>query len=350
MLSAKQPLCQSSAQKNLAPFIGPSQSSGMSVSDRDYMRDAPRRPLIGRVKGLSAYAWVMIAITAVFLVQFTSDTLYPVILEGGVSLQRLAAGQFWTLVTYMFVHGSAGHFLLNGLMLWFVGRQVQNLFGGRHFLQIFFLSGIVGAALEMLVNGFVHGDTTTPLVGASASAFGLLLALAVLLPDEQITVFIYFIIPVPMRLWTLAKALVVMQSVFAIGGLLFPNWMPEGLKIAYFAHLGGAFVGWFYARALGYGGRPMTYASQWQPEPQRRRATARAVARSRVDMDFEQPVIPPVARPAPAAGEPDLEGEVNDVLDKILTGGMASLTEDEKRLLERASAAIQQRDGTRPLR
>ncbi len=217
-------------------------------------------------------------------------------------------------------------------------------------MQIFFLSGIVGASLEMLVNGFVHGDTITPLVGASAAAFGLLLALAVLLPDEQITVFIYFIIPVPMRLWTLAKALVVMQSVFAIGGLVFPDWMPEGLKIAYFAHLGGAFVGWFYARALGYGGRPMTYASQWQPEPQRRRATARAVARSRVEMDIDQPSILPVAPPAAAADEPDLDSAVNDVLDKILSGGMASLTEDEKRLLERASAAIQRRDETRPLR
>lgn len=331
----------------------------MSVSDRDYMRDAPRRSLIGRVKGLSAYAWVMTAITAVFLLQFGLGWMGELVVIksvekflpwGGVSVEKLSEQHFWTPVTYMFVHGNLGHFLLNALMLWFVGRQVQNLFGGRHFLQIFFLSGIVGAALEMLVNGFVHGDTTTPLVGASASAFGLLLALAVLLPDEQITVFIYFIIPVPMRLWTLAKALVVMQSVFAVGGLLFPNWMPEGLKIAYFAHLGGAFVGWFYARALGYGGRPMTYASQWQPEPQRRRATARAVARSRVEMDFEQPVIPPAAIPAPAADEPDLEGEVNDVLDKILTGGMASLTEDEKRLLERASAAIQQRDGTRPLR
>jgi hypothetical protein len=141
-----------------------------------------------------------------------------------------------------------------------------------------------------------------------------------------------------------------MQSVFAVAGLLFPNWMPEELKIAYFAHLGGAFVGWFYARALGYGGRPMTYASQWQPEPQRYRATARAVARSRVEMNFEQPMIPTAAMPATAANEPDLESEVNDVLDKIITSGMASLTEDEKRLLERASAEIQRRDETRPLR
>lgn len=323
----------------------------MSLDYRDYMREPksgrPPASFSSRVKRLSAFAWIMLCISAVFLAQFFSDSLSPVMLEGAVSVQKLASGEFWTLITYMFVHGSVGHFMLNMLMLWFVGGQVQNLFGGRHFLQIFFLSGIAGAALEMAVNGFVHGDTVTPLVGASASAFGLLLALAVLLPEEQITVFIYFIVPVPMRLWTLAKALVVMQTFFAAAGLLFPSWLPEGLKIAYFAHLGGAFVGWFYARALGYGGRPLTYRSQWQPETRPHPAVpaARAEKKARRQMDFEQDA------PCPAAPTHlDLETEVNHILDKILIDGIGSLTETEKRLLERASVEIQQRESTRPVR
>jgi membrane associated rhomboid family serine protease len=325
----------------------------MSLDYRDYMREQPPRrspSLISRVRNLSAFAWIMIALGMMFVAQFGFDTQEIIKMEGSVSVAKLAAGKFWTLVSYMFVHGTVGHFLLNVLMLWFVGRQVQNLFGGRHFLQIFFLSGIAGAVLEMALNGFVHGDTITPLVGASACAFGLLMALAVLLPDEQITVFIYFIIPVPMRLWTLAKVLVVMQTVFAVAGLLFPNWLPEGLKIAYFAHLGGAFAGWFYARALGYGGRPMTYRSQWQPEAQLSRApaTARVVARGRVQMDFEAPAA---SKSYPAAPAPtDLEAEVNDILDKILVDGIGSLTDAEKRLLERASAEIQQREQTGSLR
>ena len=303
------------------------------------MRDVPKNSLMSRAKSLSAYTWIMIAITAIFLLQFTSDTLYPLILDGGVSAQRLAAGHFWTLITYMFIHGSAGHFLLNALMLGFVGRQVQNLFGGAHLLKIFFLSGLAGAALEMMVNGLVHGDTTTPLVGASAAAFGLLLALAWARPDEPVTVFIYFIIPVPMRLWTLAKALIVMQIIFAMGGLLFPNWMPEGLKIAYFAHLGGAFAGWLYANSLGHGGRPMTYATQWQPEAQRRLASTRPTTHSQIEMRFEPSAMPPELAPIADTQASNLEDEVNEVLDKIFSGGMGSLTDQERRLLERASAA-----------
>ena len=62
-------------------------------------------------------------------------------------------------------------------------------------------------------------------------------------------------------------------------------------------------------------------------------------------MDFEQDA------PCPAAPTHlDHETEVNHILDKILIDGIGSLTETEKRLLERASVEIQQRESTRPVR
>lgn len=313
----------------------------MSVSDRDYMRDDfPRRSSRkGGGQPVSAFKWTMMLISAVFVAQVAFIMWRgegQLGTWGGVSVRELAQGHVWTIVSYMFVHGSLGHFAVNMLMLWFIGRQVQALFGSRHFAQIFLFSGIFGAALEMMVNAFVHGNTVTPLVGASASAFGLLLALAVLLPQEQITVFVYFIIPVPLRLWTLAKVLCVVQLVFAVAGIVFPTWLPEGMNVAYFAHLGGAAVGWFYARSLGYGGQPMTYASQWQPDVARRSAVP-AHVRARVAIDLE---AVPSAKRTPIN---DAEADVDALLDKILLGGIDSLTDHEKSLLERASAAMKQR-------
>jgi hypothetical protein len=64
-------------------------------------------------------------------------------------------------------------------------------------------------------------------------------------------------------------------------------------------------------------------------------------------MDFEESAVSTSAGRRPV--EPDLEAEVNDILDKILVEGIGSLTEAEKRLLERASAEIQRRDTTGPL-
>ncbi len=158
-----------------------------------------------------------------------------------------------------------------------------------------------------------------------------------------VTAFIYFIIPVRLRLWTLAKGLFVIQLVFALAGVLF-HILPEGMQIAYFAHLGGAALGWFYARSLGYGGRPMTYAGQWQqPQAQRLRKPEMARARVRPAVDLEKTPGPAAtARPADPI-EALIEDEVNPILDKIGLHGIGSLSHEERRTLERASRELERR-------
>jgi rhomboid family protein len=320
----------------------------MALYDRDYMREGPPRSLTGMVREFTAFQVIFGLNVAVFLLQFLfevggirhplSGDFMPL---GGVSVDELMRGKVWTLFTYMFVHGSAAHFFLNMMLLWFAGRGVQQLFGSRHFALIYLLSGIAGAATEMAVNGFVQGDTATSLIGASASVFGLLMALAVVLPTEKITAFIYFIIPVQLRLWTLAKGLFIIQLIFGLAGVLF-HVLPEGLNVAYFAHLGGAALGWFYARSLGYGGRPMTYASQWQPtqfQQQRKPAMARTHVRPAVDLEGD---TVPLASHRPADPVVALmEDVVNPLLDKISQHGKSSLTEEERRTLEHASRELE---------
>ena len=323
----------------------------MSLYDRDYMREGPPRSVTGMVREVTAFQVIFGINVAVFILQFvfetgwvrhprTGDLFMPL---GGVSLQELTRGNVWTLFTYMFVHGSVGHFALNMMMLWFAGRGVQQLFGSLHFALIYLLSGIAGAAAEMTVNGVVLGEISTPLIGASAADFGLLMALAVVVPTEKITAFIYFIIPVELRLWTLAKGLFIIQLIFGLAGLCF-NVLPEGLKIAYFAQLGGAAMVWFYARSLGYGGRPLTYASQWQPaqfQQQRKPAMARTRVRPASELDIDTVPLAALRPQDPVAAL--MEEVVNPLLDKISLHGKGSLTADEQRTLEQASRELERR-------
>jgi membrane associated rhomboid family serine protease len=339
--------CHRRGEKNLALGAVARTFPPMALYDRDYMRESSHRSFSRTLRDLTAFQLFFGLNIAVFVMQFPFETgsiRHPLTGEllplGGVSMHELSQGKLWTLFTYMFVHGSLGHLLLNLLMLYFAGSAVQRRFGSRHFMLIYLLSGIVGAAAEMAVNGY-RGDTITTLIGASASAFGLLTALAVVMPEEQITAFIYFIIPVRMRLWTLAKGLFLIQLAFGLTGALF-DFLPEGLKIAYFAHLGGAALGWFYARSLGYGGRPMTYASQWQPEhAQTNRQPAMARARVRPVVDLEQEPAKPASYCKPVDPvESLIEAEVDPLLDKINLHGMDSLTDEEKQRLKRASREV----------
>lgn len=324
----------------------------MSLYDRDYMREDAPGSASREAPGLTAFHVILGINVAVFVLQYVFETGWvqdpasgAAMQMGGVSLDELARGNVWTLFSYMFVHGGVGHFMLNMMLLWFAGRGVQQLFGSFHFAMIYLFSGIAGAAAEMAVNGLLQGDTSTTLIGASASDFGLLMALAVRQPGEKITAFIYFIIPIQLRLWTLAKGLFILQLAFGLASVLF-HVLPEGMKIAYFAHLGGAALGWFYARSLGYGSRPMSYASHWQPmqhqQQQRRPAMAHSAA-SRPASELDVDTVPLPRRRAQKTVEELMEEDVNPLLDKINRHGKDSLTPDEQRKLEQTSNELKRR-------
>lgn len=338
----------------------------MSVSDREYMRDdsapQPPQPPPGswqrRLQSVQAFKVFLVLMAGIFFMQHVlhlGGENVPglgYVPWGAVSIQELAAGHVWTLAAHMLVHGGLLHFVLNIALYWFVGRGVQGLVGSRHFTRIFILSALVGAAAQMAVNAFIFNDKATLMMGASAAIFGLLMTYAVLVPDEPVDAIVFFIIPIPMRLWTVAKWLFIGNLALGVYEVLFHSSRSYGVGVAYFAHIGGAAAGWFYARALGYGGQPMTYASQWQPATVRK-STALTRAHARVEVDLEAAAIRKVpsspsttlkSKSPPAAVPPEspLAELVDAILEKISAHGMDSLTSEEKTLLSQASEKLKQ--------
>src|SRR2546428_9725960 len=90
--------------------------------------------------------------------------------------------QLWRLVTYMFLHstGWLSHLLLNMLMLWMFGTEVERVWGTREFVKYYFLCGIGAAVSACLI--FPEG---TPL-GACRAIFGVQLGSRLMFPDRPI--------------------------------------------------------------------------------------------------------------------------------------------------------------------
>jgi len=132
----------------------------------------------------------------------------------------LLSQQPWTIVTSMFVHAGFGHILFNMISLYFLGSFLLRLTGERDFLIVYFLGGILGNVLFILLaNPLLMG------VGASGAIFALGGALAAIAP--RIRVFV-FPIPAPIPLWA------------AIALFLVISFLPG---IAWQAHLGGLILG-----------------------------------------------------------------------------------------------------------
>ena len=78
-----------------------------------------------------------------------------------------AYGQWWTLVTSIYLHGSLLHILFNVLWIRQLGPAVEDLYGRARLIVIFTVAGVAGFAVSNVVSGY-------PTVGASGSIFGLL--------------------------------------------------------------------------------------------------------------------------------------------------------------------------------
>ncbi|MDM5335369.1 rhomboid family intramembrane serine protease [Ureibacillus composti] len=94
----------------------------------------------------------------------------------GMSVNYLIAdGQWWRVITSIFIHGGFFHVLFNMFSLFLFGPEMEKIAGKVRFLTIYFIAGILGNVVT-----FVSYDGMYASVGASGAIFGIFGAFAAL--------------------------------------------------------------------------------------------------------------------------------------------------------------------------
>lgn len=237
------------------------------------------------------------------------------------STKRVVGGaELWRLVSFQFLHADLYHLMFNMLALYFFGVLIESVLGGKRYLAFYLICGIAGGLLYLLLNlagylwveqaglspipGLLFNATGTPLIGASAGVFGVLIGGAFLAPQARVLVF--FIIP--MKLSTLAWLLIAVS----IATIIF-RWDNAGGEAA---HLGGAAAGWALIRHPDRLHRFFDWLGRFDPTSRRFRSGSSGSTK------------------APRGTNVD---EIDRILAKISREGLQSLTKGEKRKLQRAS-------------
>lgn len=140
-----------------------------------------------------------------------------------------------TLVTSMFMHGDWLHLFGNMLFLWVFGDNIEDACGHLRFLLFYLAAGIAAAAIYIISDP----TSTIPVVGASGAVSGVLGAYLVLHPRARITIMIFFGIFVTLR----AVVVLGLWIAFQMFNALLPQAGADGGGIAWWAHIGGFFVG-----------------------------------------------------------------------------------------------------------
>lgn len=241
-------------------------------------------------------------------------------LDIGVVIDRLAVPPHpamllhrpWTAFTYMFTHYDVFHILFNMLALYWFGRILLLRCTPRQLTALYIYCGLGGALLFTAAAPVFPAVASAPLIGASASVMGILIALAILMPDFEVQLLLIGRIRLK---WLAVGALVL----FALG-------LAGNNAGGHIAHLGGMIAGAAFALCLINGidiTRPFNRLIDRLCNFFRKPANFRFRLRKKKARFSRSNGPKPKRRPV-------TEKDLDAILDKIKQSGYASLTPDER--------------------
>ena len=144
----------------------------------------------------------------------------------------------WTIITFFYSHFDFWHLLSNMIGLYFFGRIFITFFNARLFLNYYILGGLFSGLIFVLSYNLFPAliSKNSSLVGASGAVFSILFGVTAKAPSYIFNFFNILRIP----LW-------VLSSLYTI---LFISSIPYANTGGELAHLGGAFLGFYYTKQL----------------------------------------------------------------------------------------------------
>jgi membrane associated rhomboid family serine protease len=218
----------------------------------------------------------------------------------------ISLGQYWRFFTAPLLHHDPLHLLANMVMLYFAGREVEPIVGPRHFLGIYLGGTLLGNAVQWLA---MPAD---PVVGVTAGVAAVIVAFTTILPELEIIVHLFFVLPLRLRAKYLAFALAGLSAVCWLT-LTAPWLAPAGI-------LAASLFAWVYVKQLGFG-NPLAI----QRYIFERRQRAARLERMNPDQF--------------------ITSEIDPILEKISQHGLRSLTRAERKILEQGREKMTNRDG-----
>ena len=140
-------------------------------------------------------------------------------------------GEYHRLFTAMFLHGDLIHVAFNMMAVYYIGQNVESVYGIRRFALIYFLGGLMGSLFSVLVNSnLIFNNTPISSVGASGAVFAIVGAEAVFLYKHRKL----FRQQAQSRLRSLIIIIILNLSIGFAG-----NNFAEGVRLDNWGHIGG---------------------------------------------------------------------------------------------------------------
>ncbi len=174
-----------------------------------------------------------------FLVQQTADQFFGTHLMGWFALtpSALTSLHLWQIFSYSFMHTDVTHLIFNLMMIYFIGSELEMVWGMTRFLKYYFFCA-TSAALIYLGLQFVFlktGGTYRPMIGASGAIYGLLVAYGLFFGERVLLFMMLF--PMKAKHFVCLLALIELLTTLYSSGGIWAGAAQMGGMIAGFGYL-----------------------------------------------------------------------------------------------------------------
>lgn len=268
---------------------------------------------IEKIIAINVVIFLLVAIFKRFIINFLNYLVLPPDLSAALM-------QPWSLITYSFLHYNLLHLALNMIVLYFCGKMFLNLFSSKMAINLYFLGSIVGGLTFLLFYNLFpdyFADKYFPLIGASAAVRAIFIFLCAYMYNKEVRLIKWNI-----KIWYIGAAIIIFDFI----GLSGTN---AGGSLA---HLGGALLGYVYAKQLSKGQdigkgfeRLVDAISSWFKP--RKKGNLKTVYKDKTKVG---------GYTKGEFNEFNNQKKINIILDKISKSGYESLSAEEKEYLFKA--------------
>lgn len=233
----------------------------------------------------------------------------------------------WTIITYAFAHSFSNlwHIIMNMLFLYWFGRVFVDFLGSQKLINLYVMGAIAGGVTYLLAYNLIpfYAERATMfdgMIGASAAVYAVTVATATYWPDHKF----YLLFLGPVKISYVAAFVIFTSLLGTIGSNAGGN----------LAHLGGALIGFIYAKQLTKGVEMGTWVFKIMEF-----VKSFFVHKPKIKVSHRQKTTSSAKRSSsPSATKTDFsQAEIDKILDKISEKGYDSLTKAEKEKLFNAS-------------
>ncbi len=195
------------------------------IMETENKREEDVRKIFNYGKTILSYLFIAINTVLFLLMTFAggSTNIEVLYYYGAKEAFSIANGEYWRLITPIFLHIGFLHFALNNLAIYYLGKVTEKIYGSVRFFSIYLIAGIIGNIASFL---FLPSNIAAGASGAIFGLFGALLYFGYIYPD------LFF--------RTLGRDVLTIIGINLVFGIVVPN-------IDNFAHIGGLIGGFIVA-------------------------------------------------------------------------------------------------------